>query len=695
MSKGTMLGTRLSCCTLLAASLSLRPVELKAQQVEFENTLMPQPARLTPSTGGLILSTSFAVNVHDTNNPLLQAATQRLLTMLEAKTGIQLDRDLNSQAPSTVSIEVQDQSPVRPHLGVDESYILHIDSNGVRLQAKTVFGAMDGLETLFELVQVQGSQFILPAMDIVDAPRFPWRGLMLDPGRHFLSVDQVLRTLDGMAAVKLNVLHWHLSEDQGFRIESRRFPNLHQLGSNGLYYTQQQVRQIVQYATERGIRILPEFDIPGHSTSWMVGYPELSSQPGPYKVDFHNGIHNAAMDPTRDSTYEFLDKFFGEMAELFPDEYFHIGGDESNGKDWLANPAIVQFMHQHNLKDKEALQAYFNHRVQQILAKHGKQMVGWDEVLHADLSPDVVIQNWHGTEFLVNAARQGHRVMLSKPYYLDHMYSAADMYAADPVPTGSSLTPEQQQLVVGGEACMWGEQVTDLTADSRIWPRSAAVAERFWSPATTRDVANMYGRLAVMSLRLDALRVTQISTPQRGLRQLAGGERDASALTVFTSVLQPVDFHERAREQHTSERTPIGRLVDFTVPDPPARHELPDMVHAYLETRAHGLPTQTSAAQLRSLFQSWLDASPTVNATAEHSPLLAEVSIRRAEFPELARLGLQSLDLLASARAAKPDWASAQQALLTQAAQHAELVDFIVLDALGDLLHASAQNGSN
>ena len=180
----------------------------------------------------------------------------------------------------------------------------------------------------------------MPAISIDDSPRFPWRGLMIDVSRHFIPLDVLKRNLDGMAAVKLNVFHWHLSDNQGFRVESKKFPKLHELGSDGLYYTQDEVRDLIAYARERGIRVVPEFDMPGHSTAWFVGYPELASGPGPYEIERKWGVFDPAMDPTREETYKFLDEFIGEMARLFPDQFFHIGGDEVNGKQWDANPKI-------------------------------------------------------------------------------------------------------------------------------------------------------------------------------------------------------------------------------------------------------------------------------------------------------------------------------------------------------------------
>jgi hexosaminidase len=242
----------------------------------------------------------------------------------------------------------------------DESYTLEVSERQVVINAPTVVGALRGLETFLQLLSGDASGYYIPEARIRDTPRFPWRGLLIDVGRHWQPVEVIKRNLDGMAAVKLNVLHLHLTEDQGFRIESKTFPRLHQMGSDGLYYTQEQIRELIAYARERGIRIVPEFDIPGHSTSWFAGHPELASAPGPYQIERRFGVHDPSMDPTREETYKFLDKFLGEMAALFPDAYLHIGGDEVTGKHWRLNPQIQAFITKNNLKDKHGLQAYFN-----------------------------------------------------------------------------------------------------------------------------------------------------------------------------------------------------------------------------------------------------------------------------------------------------------------------------------------------
>ena len=236
-------------------------------------------------------------------------------------------------------------------LGEDESYHLEISTNHVLLSAPNPLGILHGLQTFLQLVRTTPQGFSVPVVTIDDQPRFPWRGLMIDVSRHFIPVPVLERDLDGMEAVKLNVFHWHLSDDQGFRAESTKFPLLQEKGSDGLYYTQDQIRDVIEYARDRGIRVVPEFDMPCHTTSWFVGYPELGSGKGPYQIARRYGVLDAAMDPTKDSTYKFLNTFIGEMADLFPDAYFHIGGDECNGKEWNANPQIQAFMKKHGIAE--------------------------------------------------------------------------------------------------------------------------------------------------------------------------------------------------------------------------------------------------------------------------------------------------------------------------------------------------------
>ena len=424
---------------------------------------------------------------------------------------------------ATLVIHADHASDPVQQLGEDESYSLEVTSSGAKLSAANPLGILHGLQTFLQLVDVTPDGFAAPAVSIQDSPRFPWRGLMIDCARHFIPLDVLKRNLDGMEAVKLNVFHWHLSDDQGFRVESKRFPKLQELGSDGKYYTQDQVRDLIAYAHDRGIRVVPEFDMPGHSTSWFVGYPELASAPGPYQIERKWGIFDPAMNPTKEETYKFLNGFIGEMASLFPDQYFHIGGDEVNGKQWDANPEIQKFMKEHGLKSDEDLQGYFSTRVQKIVAEHGKTVIGWDEVLVPGAPKQIVIQSWRGAESLAQAAKEGYRGILSNGYYLDLGWSAERHYEVDPMGgAAADLTPEEKKRILGGEACMWSEYVDPENIDSRIWPRTAAIAERLWSPETVTNVDSMYSRMDDVSEKLEWIGLTHKSYYVKMLQRIAG-----------------------------------------------------------------------------------------------------------------------------------------------------------------------------
>ncbi len=646
--------------------------------------LMPAPATLESKAGTLRIDSSFSYALHGDTGARMSEGAVRFVNRLEMRTGIALVKSAAAGGQqATLNVEVATTSSgAVPSPEMEESYTLDIDEHGITLKAKTDIGALRGLETLLQLYEPSGAGYVFPAVHIEDAPRFAWRGLMLDPGRHFLPMANVLRTLDGMAAVKLNVLHWHLSEDQGFRIESKVYPKLTELGSNGQFYTQQQVREVIAYASARGIRVVPEFDMPGHIQSWLVGYPELGSAPGPYAISDKSGVHDAAFDPTRESTFTFIDAFIGEMGQLFPDPYMHVGGDESNGKQWRANPQIQAFMKDHGMKTTAELQTYFSTRVQKILTAHHKQMVGWDEILSPTLPQDAMIQNWRGGQLLIDAAKQGHRSFLSHPYYLDQMYSAEAMYLADPWPTNSDLTAEQLKLIVGGEACMWGEQVIAATVDSRIWPIGAVVAERLWSPAAVRDVNDMYRRLPIESLRLEQEGLMQMSGPVRMMRNLAGTSQ-IQPLEVFANTVQPVPFHVRGMTQLPSPATVFDKVVDAVRPDPPLRHEMPGLV----EAATHG--DAAAMERLDALFHSWTVAAPGLEKLEANSPLLQEVSVHIAAWPKLGAMGTEALMYLRSGKSAPVEWVDAQKAVLKGAVKPSELVEFVVLKPLEDLVEAA------
>src|SRR5579864_2581954 len=520
---------------LLAFSALAQP------QTQTQLNLMPMPASVQQGTGQLAINQSFSVAVTGARDASLDEEAQRFVTQLSRQTGIPFRP--KPGATATLQIHADRGREAVQKLGEDESYELSVTDSGAKLDARTVLGALDGLETFLQLVTITPNGFAVPAVTIKDQPRFPWRGLLIDVSRHFIPIDVLKRNLDGMAAVKMNVLHWHLSDDQGFRVESKKFPKLAGEGSDGMYYTQDEIRDFIAYAHDRGIRVIPEFDIPGHSRSWMLGYPELASGSGPYTLETGDPI----MDPTRESTYKFLEKFIAEMAKLFPDAYFHIGGDEVDGKQWDANPKIQEFIKAHGMKNNQDLQAYFNQRLEKIVAKNHKTMVGWDEILNPNLPKSIVIQSWRGQKSLAEAAKQGYSGLLSHGYYIDLNWPASRHYIVDPMAdAAAALTPEEKEHILGGEACMWAEYVSPENIDSRIWPRTGAIAERLWSPPDVTDLNSMYNRLERFSRKLDWLGLTHNSSYSAMLRRLAGQD-DITALRVLADVVEPVKNYSREK----------------------------------------------------------------------------------------------------------------------------------------------------
>ena len=651
----------------------------------FVNTLMPQPSYLSSQEGRLLITPSFTAVADRFHDERLDAAIVRSLDRIKTQTALLISTSpLTGNAQAALEVSVEGPGEAVQSVDEDESYSLDVTPTSARIHSATVVGAMRGLETLVQLIQGDSTGHYLPALSIRDTPRFRWRGLMIDCGRHFIPVDVLKRTLDGMAAVKLNIFHWHLSEDQGFRIESKAFPKLAGMGSDGLFYTQEQAREIVAYARERGIRVVPEFDMPGHSTAWFVGYPDLASGPGPFRIEREFGVFDPVMDPTRESTYRFLDTFIGEMAAIFPDHFLHIGGDENNGVEWSANPHIQEFMRARNLKDKAALQNYFNERLLKILQKHGKQMIGWDEILTPDLPKDVVVQSWRGFDSLAAGAKNGYGGVLSAGYYLNLKDSAAAHYAVDPLPAASDLSPEEQTRILGGEACMWTEQTGPLTIDSRIWPRAAAIAERFWSPRNVNDADDMYRRLEVESLRLETVGLTHMSHEEVSLRSLAA-TRQIAPLQVLASVLEPLTFDEQASQQHPNQLTPLNHLADALPPDPPSRHDFESLTRAYLQDPSS---RKQAKAELVASFDAWIGAEPGLLELMTHSPQLDEASPRAHQLAEMGAAGLEAVSYLSSGLTPVAGWKAQKMAVLAEAAKPQALVRFTVLQPLRDLVNA-------
>jgi hexosaminidase len=681
-----MAATLMSSSTMLGQAANAGATELG---------LMPLSSQFEAGTGSFTLKPGMHLAYLRFHNERLEAGALRMMTRLQFESGVPLphipSQIAGDAATAGIVLDVAGAGEKIQSIDEDESYSLTVTPALVTIQAHTVVGALHGMETLLQLVQLKDNSAVIPALSIQDTPRFRWRGLLIDVSRHFEPVSQIERTLDGMAMVKMNVFHWHLSDDQGFRAESRIYPKLTGLGSNGEYYTQDEMREVVAYARDRGIRVVPEFDIPGHSLSWMVGYPQLASSKGPHHLPDLT-YEDQAMDPTRETTYVFLNRFIGEMSKIFPDAYFHIGGDEVDGKVWTSNPQIARFMKRKGFEKPSQLQTYFSQRVVRIVLAHHKKPIGWDEVLVPGLPKSVMVQSWRGVESLAVGARQGYTGILSAPYYLDGMKTNEAHYLADPIPADTTLTPDQQKLILGGEVCMWGEQLDERTIDSRIWPRTAVMAERFWSPQSDRDVVSMYRRLPKISIELELTGLKHLTGPAM-MRRSISGQIDPTALTVLAGVLEPVSFGERSDTQHTDSHTPLDRLVDTVVPDPPSRFDIAQDVDAVLNKTADSTAAE---ARLTRRFMEWQEIAPTLAAQMQQNPRMSDAAIRATQLGELGNLGLQALmHLNPNNPAIHGQLPGAMRvAAIDDAAKPAALVRFTFLDSLRKLVAAAPDSGA-
>jgi hexosaminidase len=625
---------------------------------------IPLPWKSAPAAGHLLIDSSFAIEIHGFTDPRMDSTVRRFSARIARQTGIPI-----TGGKSVLLVENKPGGP-------DESYQLDVSPEKAVLAASTVEGALHGLETFAQLIEPGAQGFEVASVHIEDHPRFPWRGLMIDCSRHWMPIEVIERNLDAMAAVKLNVLHWHLSDDQGFRVESKRFPRLQELGSDGHFYTQDQVRHIIAYARDRGIRVVPEFDIPGHTTSWFVGYPELASSPGPYAIERSWGIFQPTMDPSREEIYKFLDRFLGEMTALFPDHYFHVGGDEVDPTQWKQSSSIQAFARQRHLETPDDLQAYFIHRAEEILKKYGKTMIGWDEVLNPDLESDTVIQSWRGQAALADAAKKGHRGILSFGYYLDHLNPASFHYGVDP-----QIDGKDSARILGGEACLWSEYVSPETVDSRIWPRAAAIAERLWSPQNVTNLTSLYDRLDGISRVLESVGVR--SNEQMILNRMGSGP----ALRVLADASESLGIEGRRDERKYTSLVPLNRLVDAVPPESPEVRHLEQMAE-----RAASNPRAAKAEieGLRAAFTEWSvnDGQIAGNfLTSELMPLSNNLS-------NLGFIGLRALEFLAAGKSASPDWTAEQLQQLDAMEKPIAEVRLAATRPVRILLSAMAGNGS-
>ncbi|MCZ6643463.1 MAG: family 20 glycosylhydrolase, partial [Gammaproteobacteria bacterium] len=527
----------------------------------------------------------------------------------------------------------------------------------VALQAPCEWGILHGLNTLLQLVTATGT---LPSILLEDTPRFPWRGLMIDVARHFFGIDVLQKTLDAMAFYKLNVLHLHLTDDQAFRFRSAAFPKL----ASDLSYSATELSGLVRYAAERGIRVIPELDMPGHTTSWLVAYPEWGNERTGATRRF--GVHRGCLDPTNESVYEAIAALLGELADIFPDRYVHIGGDEVHPAWWSGSKAIRMAMQARGLKDVVALQAYFNGRVTALVTDVGKVAIGWDEVLHTSLDSGVLVQSWRGATARDRALSQGHDCLVSAGYYLDLFFPADVHYGFDPEADEDALIELEDELtldprfehvaagmrwtdhwrekaspgvspcgsVIGGEACLWSELVDESVLDVRLWSRLPAIAERFWSPADRCDTNDLYQRLTSSLEMLRNSGIVDVFGSSTALLKQAGV---AEAWMPLVRLLEPVKWYGRLLgEQALAARlggtempqsrpydvdTPLDRIVDGMFPESFAAREVAKMCERIAAGDAEAM------MELGDLARSWKALSALPDCPDEIASLVDSLAI--------------------------------------------------------------------
>jgi len=614
-----------------------------AQISKEQLNIMPWPQNISLSEGTFPLTKNFKVNITGAPNSRIFIGTTNFLRRLDGRTGLFFNQGFVTGLNEVPNAELQINC-VRAgkiELYEDESYLLDVSANKITINATTDVGALHALETLLQLLQNTSNSYYFPVSKISDFPRFTWRGLMIDGARHFMPVNVIKRNLDGMAAVKMNVFHWHLVDDQGWRIDMKKHPKLIQMASDGNFYTQEEIKSVVKYASDRGILVVPEIDVPGHGTAILTAYPEIGSkvvnlnlnsgekgqqltQIQSYSLERNAGIFTPTLDPSNPKTYQLLSEFFDEICPLFPGKFFHIGGDENEGKDWDSNPKIQEFKKKHNLANNHELQTYFTMQLIPMLKKHNKELMGWEEIMTKNMSKDAIIHAWKGSnegttpgKSLVEAAKGGYKTVLSNGYYIDLMQSIEDHYSVDPMPKNVVLTDEEKARILGGEAPMWTELVTPETLDSRIWPRTAAIAERFWSNENVTDINSLRKRLTTVSFRLEELGLTHLKSKEGLLRNISNNQK-SDALLDLSNVCEPLKGYSRNKGGTEYQMySPLTLFADVCTPDAFDAIGFNQAVTEYLNNK-----TNENQNIVVSYLNKWINMHSSLTALSNNAPLV-------------------------------------------------------------------------
>ena len=625
--------------SILTLVLIVFTVSGMAGSLEREIAIIPEPVSIVKKEGHYLLPEKVTIA---TPSGVETAFLQRLLkeklslapgkkvTIKENASNADIELLLNRSADATIG---------------GEGYRLHVTAQKITIRANKPAGLLYGVQTLFQLMppQIESDQreasvlWQLPLVEVVDYPRVGWRGLMLDVSRHFFTVGEIKQYLDNMVKYKYNLFHWHLTDDEGWRIEIKSMPKLTEVGawrapqtgwfgsfaqpqpdapkSYGGFYTQEEIKEVVRYAMERNIQVMPEIDVPGHSSAALAAYPELSCFPGSDDhfvrtgatfLDWNTGgrpeaIYENTLCPANENVYLFMEKVMGEVADLFPFEYIHTGGDEAPYTFWKKSPAVKQLMEREQIKDMAGVQSYFGKRVEQIILSKGKKMMGWDEILEGGITPTTALMSWRGIEYGIEASISGHQVVMSPTnhVYIDYMqgdvsteprvYSSLRLnqtYRFDPVPEGAD-----EKFILGGQANLWTEQIYNIRqAEYMTWPRGFAVSESLWSPAEKKDWCRFIAKTEDHFVRFDFARTKyspaiydpMVTVKKEGEDYLLILTPEIEGLDIYTSfdASTPDNFYPRYGEAQPIPRDaelvriityrdnkPIGRLMSISVED--------------------------------------------------------------------------------------------------------------------------------
>ncbi len=540
-----------------------------------DNLLVPEPVKFIQKTGNFQLSTDTRIVIPDDNTEIKKVAGL-FNDQLVALCGIRLE---SSSVKDETIVEFLLNKQPDNELG-DEGYFLNISSKKITISANKPAGLLYGSETLLQMISpvLADSIVNIACAEITDYPRFGWRGLMLDVSRHFFTKDEVKRFIDQMVKYKYNVFHWHLTDNNGWRVEIKSYPKLTSVGAwrakrTGLYtgyetaepnesktdggfYTQDDIREVVQYAADRFVTIVPEVDVPGHSSALLAAYPEYSCLGTPtyvYEGGRITDIGDNELCVGNEKVYEMLDKVFGEIASLFPGEYIHMGGDEASRRYWAECPKCQKLMKEEGIEDVSALQSYFSSRVDKIIRSKNKKMIGWDEIIEGGLVPDATVMSWRGIEGGITAASTGHHAVMSPTTYcyLDYLQGekniervsfgalrAKRVFEFEPVPEG--VDPS---FILGGQGNVWTEFIPNYRrVEYMTWPRGLALSEVLWSPNVNRDWDEFVPRMEAQFPRFDQAEVNYAPSIYDPAIEMISGDNGKKQI-VFTLEIKGLDVY--------------------------------------------------------------------------------------------------------------------------------------------------------